>query len=121
MRPEAGRTRTRIVQRFLGTVIGLLVITLLVALLEPGDARPGADLRRLHGARLRVSLDRLHAFNAGVAGAVVALAAILGLPEPIAALNRFIDTLTGLAIVLCFLLLLPEVPRRRREPAAARG
>jgi hypothetical protein len=37
MRPEAGRTRTRILQRFLGTVLGLLAITLVVSVLEPGD------------------------------------------------------------------------------------
>jgi uncharacterized membrane protein YccC len=120
MRPEAGRTRTRIVQRFGGTVIGLLVITLLVALLEPGDlalALICAGCMVPAYAYLWIDYTR---FNAGVAGAVVALAAILGLPEPIAALNRFVDTVTGLAIILCFLLLLPETPRGRREPAVAR-
>ncbi|MGH2963451.1 MAG: FUSC family protein, partial [Solirubrobacterales bacterium] len=112
MRPEAGRTRTRIVQRFLGTVIGLLAITLVVALLEPGDltlALICAVCMVPAYAYLWIDYTR---FNAAVAGAVVALAAMLGLPEPIAALNRFADTVVGLALILLFLALLPESPRR---------
>ena len=42
-------------------------------------------------------------FTVGIAGAAVALAALLGLPEPIAALDRLIDTLVGLAIIRAFL------------------
>jgi uncharacterized membrane protein YccC len=117
MRPEAGRTRTRILQRFGGTVIGLLAITLLVAVLEPGDlvlALICATCMVPAYAYLWIDYTR---FNAGVAGAVVALAAILGLPEPIAALNRFADTVVGLALILLFLALLPESPRDRIAPS----
>jgi hypothetical protein len=38
----------------------------------------------------------------------VALAAMLGLPEPIAALNRLGDTVAGLVLIGAFLALLPE-------------
>jgi len=118
MRPETGRTRTRIVQRFLGTVLGLLAITLVVAVLEPGSlvlALLCVVCMVPAYAYLWIDYTR---FNAGLAGAVVALAALLGLPEPIAALDRLVDTLIGLAIIVAFLALLPEEPRR---PAAARG
>ena len=111
MRPEAGRTRTRIVQRFLGTVLGLLAITLLVAILEPGPlvlALICAAAIVPAYAYLWIDYTR---FNAALAGAAVALAALLGLPEPIAALNRLVDTLVGLGIVSLFLVLLPEAPR----------
>lgn len=46
---------------------------------------------------------------------------MLGLPEPIAALNRLLDTVVGLAIIAFFLALLPETPRGRPEPAPAEG
>jgi uncharacterized membrane protein YccC len=119
MRPEAGRTRTRIVQRFLGTVIGVLVLTLFVALVEPGDlalALICASCMVPAYAYLWIDYTR---FNAGLAGAVVALAAMLGLPEPIAALNRLADTVVGLVLIALFLVLLPETPRGRHQPAAA--
>ena len=121
LRPEAGRTRTRIVQRFLGTVLGLLAITILVAVLEPGDlvlALLCAACMVPAYAYLWIDYTR---FNAGLAGAVVALAAMLGLPEPIAALDRLVDTVVGLALIVLFLALLPETPRDRREPAVAKG
>jgi Fusaric acid resistance protein-like len=121
MRPEAGRTRTRILQRFLGTVLGLLVLTLLVSLFEPGDlalALICAACTVPAYAYLWIDYTR---FNAGLAGAVVALAAMLGLPEPIAALNRLVDTIVGLGLIALFLALLPETPRARREPAVAKG
>jgi uncharacterized membrane protein YccC len=121
MRPEAGRTRTRILQRFLGTVLGLLVITLVVSILEPDDlvlAVLCAACTVPAYAYLWVDYTR---FNAGLAAAMVALAAILGLPEPIAALNRLIDNIVGLGVIALFLVLLPEKPRVRREPAVAKG
>jgi uncharacterized membrane protein YccC len=121
MRPEAGRTRTRILQRFAGTVLGLLAITLVVAILEPGDlalALICAACMLPAYAYLWIDYAR---FSAGIAGAAVALAAMLGLPEPIAALNRLLDTVVGLAIIAFFLALLPETPRGRREPAPAEG
>ena len=121
MRPEAGRTRTRILQRFLGTVLGLLAITLVVSILEPHDlvlALLCAACMVPAYAYLWIDYTR---FNAGLAGAVVALAAMLGLPEPIAALDRLVDTVVGLALIALFLLLLPETPRARREPAVAKG
>src|SRR5919106_3164967 len=121
MRPEAGRTRTRIVQRFLGTVLGLLVLTLLVSLFEPGDlalALLCAACTVPAYAYLWIDYTR---FNAGLAAAMVALAAMLGLPEPIAALNRLVDTIVGLALIALFLVLLPEAPRARGEPAVAKG
>jgi uncharacterized membrane protein YccC len=121
MRPEAGRTRTRILQRFLGTVLGLLVLTLLVSLFEPGDlalALICAACTVPAYAYLWIDYTR---FNAGLAGAMVALAAMLGLPEPIAALNRLVDTIVGLGLIALFLALLPETPRARREPAVAKG
>jgi uncharacterized membrane protein YccC len=117
MRPEAGRTRARIGQRFLGTVVGLLAITLVVAVLEPGPlvlALLCVACMIPAYAYLWIDYTR---FNAAVAGAVVAIAALLGLPEPIAALNRLVDTLVGLGIILVFLALLPEAPRRAaRQP-----
>jgi uncharacterized membrane protein YccC len=121
MRPEAGRTRTRIVQRFLGTVLGLLVLTLLVSLFEPGDlalALLCAACTVPAYAYLWIDYTR---FNAGLAAAMVALAAMLGLPEPIAALNRLVDTVVGLALIALFLALLPETPRARHRPAVAKG
>jgi uncharacterized membrane protein YccC len=121
MRPEAGKTRTRILQRFLGTVLGLLVLTLLVSLFEPGDlalALICAACTVPAYAYLWIDYTR---FNAGLAAAMVALAAMLGLPEPIAALNRLVDTIVGLALIALFLVLLPEAPRARGEPAVAKG
>jgi uncharacterized membrane protein YccC len=112
MRPEGGRTRTRIVQRFLGTVIGLVAITLVVALVEPGALVLSvicAVCMVPAYAYLWIDYTR---FNAGLAGAVVALAALLGLPEPVAAFNRLVDTVVGLALIFAFLALLPEAPRR---------
>jgi uncharacterized membrane protein YccC len=120
MRPEAGRTRTRILQRFLGTVLGLLAITLVVSILEPHDlvlALLCAACMVPAYAYLWIDYTR---FNAGLAGAVVALAAMVGLPEPIAALNRLLDTIVGLGVIALFLALLPEAPRHRREPAVAK-
>ena len=117
MRPEAGRTRTRIVQRFLGTVIGLLALTLVVSLLEPGDlalALICAACTVPAYAYLWIDYTR---FNSGLAAAAVALAAMLGLPEPIAALDRPADTVVGLVLIALFLAVLPETPRGRREPA----
>ena len=112
MRPEAGRTRTRIVQRFLGTVLGVVVITLIVALVEPGALVLSlicAACMVPAYAYLWIDYTR---FNAGLAGAVVALAALLGLPEDIAAFSRLLDTVVGLALIFVFLALLPETPRR---------
>jgi uncharacterized membrane protein YccC len=112
MRPEAGRTRTRILQRFLGTVIGLLAITLVVSVLEPGDlvlALICATCMVPAYGYLWIDYTR---FTTGIAGAVVALAAMLGLPEPIAALDRFLDTVVGLVLIAAFLAFLPESPRR---------
>jgi uncharacterized membrane protein YccC len=118
MRPEAGRTRSRILQRFLGTVLGVLAITLVVAVLEPG----ALVLALICAASMIVAYAYLWIdyarFTFGIASAAVALAALLGLPEPIAALDRFIDTLVGLAIILILLVLLPESPRR---PHPSRG
>jgi uncharacterized membrane protein YccC len=118
MRPEAGRTRTRMLQRFLGTVLGLLAITLVVSLLEPGAlvlALICAACMVPAYAYLWIDYTR---FTVGIAGAAVALAALVGLPEPIAALERLVDTLVGLAIIISLLALLPEAPRRQ---APARG
>ena len=81
--------------------------------LGAGARRPraGADLRRLHGPGVRVPMDRLHALHDRDSGCGVALAAMLGLPEPVAALDRLVDTIVGLAIIICLLALLPETPR----------
>jgi uncharacterized membrane protein YccC len=119
MRPQAGATRTRVAQRFVGTVVGLVAITLVVAILEPGAlvlALLCAACMVPAYAYLWIDYTR---FNAGLAGAVVALAALLGLPEPVAALNRFVDTIVGLAIIIVFLALLPEHPRSARPRGSA--
>src|ERR671910_3269365 len=113
MRPEAGRTRTRIVQRFLGTVLGLLAITLVVSTLEPHDlvlALLCAACMVPAYAYLWIDYTR---FNAGLAGAVVALAAMVGLPEPTAPLDRLVDTIVGLGLIAPFLPPPPGTPPPR--------
>src|SRR5918994_2006750 len=97
------------------------IASLVVSILEPHDlvlALLCAACMVPAYAYLWIDYTR---FNAGLAGAVVALAAMVGLPEPIAALNRFLDTIVGLGLIALFLLLLPETPRARRRPAVAKG
>jgi len=105
-------------RRFLGTAVGAMLATALAICLRPGIWVVGAGilllgliftaLGRAH-QRLRDQLDRTTYRFAGITLAIVLLIP-RSVPVWVAALHRFLEVSTGIAVALALTFLWPECP-----------
>jgi uncharacterized membrane protein YccC len=110
MRPGPVETWLRVVERFVGTVAGVGLATLAVAVLEPSKTVT-ALIAAVFFVPTFAFLRANHLiFSVALAAAIVSFTTVLGVPERSAAVSRVIDVVIGLAIVAAALVAIPGAP-----------
>jgi fusaric acid resistance family protein len=120
LRPTTNDTADRTFQRFVGTVLGVGMVTGIIAITGDSDWVLAA-LATIAGA---VSFTFVRAQygirSAGWAAAVLLLVSLTGLPETELAGARIVDTLVGVVIAGAMMLAIRE-PREARTSDSVRG
>jgi uncharacterized membrane protein YccC len=116
MKPGAGETAIRGIQRFLGTVGGVVLVTLAVAVLEPDPLVIAIGV----GVAVFPAYAYFQAsyliFAVAWTVVTVLLVAVLGPPEAAVALERLIDNCIGLVLVGLAVMAVPEPHGGRTTP-----
>jgi len=112
LRPDFGTTFQRGVLRVVGTIIGLLVATALVHYVPGGDwYRIGLIALFCFGLRLAGVVNVAHSAVC-LAGLVVVLLAVQGVPTHTAVASRALSTLAGGALAMAATLIRPSWERQ---------
>ncbi|HEY0359532.1 MAG TPA: FUSC family protein [Mycobacteriales bacterium] len=119
LQPDFGATFTRGVARVAGTVLGVAVVTALLAALQPGPALLVVLTVLLGFAAMALFRVSFAAFSACVTAVITVLLAFAGLPGFSTVVDRLIDTVAGGAIAMLAYLVWPtwEAVRLRRSLA----
>jgi uncharacterized membrane protein YccC len=119
MRPGPVETWLRVGERFVGTVAGVGLATLAVAVLEPSKTVT-ALIAAVFFVPTFAFLRANHLiFSVALAAAIVSFTTVLGVPERSAAVSRVIDVVIGLVIVAAALVAIPRAPAA--QPVARPG
>jgi hypothetical protein len=126
LQPDFGATFSRGFARIGGTVLGVGLITALLAALRPGPVLLGVLTVLMGAAATAVFRASFTAFTACVTAAITVLLAFAGLPEFSTVSDRLVDTVAGGTIAMLAYLVWPtwEAVRLRRSLAdllAAQG
>jgi uncharacterized membrane protein YccC len=108
LRPGVGPIVPSIVARYLGTALAVLVTTLLVAALEPGEVALVVLVAGAGYASFVVFSASFVAFTAVSGGLLILLSALDGVPAADAARELVFDTSWGGAIALAAYVLVPR-------------
>jgi uncharacterized membrane protein YccC len=119
LQPDFGATFSRGVARVAGTVLGVAVVTALLAALRPGPGLLVALSVLLGFAAMALFRVSFAAFSACVTAVITVLLAFAGLPGFSTVADRLIDTVVGGAIAMLAYLVWPtwEAVRLRRSLA----
>jgi uncharacterized membrane protein YccC len=119
LQPDFGATFSRGVARVAGTVLGVAVVTALLAALRPGPGLLVLLTVLLGFAAMALFRVSFAAFSACVTAAITVLLAFAGLPGFSTVVDRLIDTVAGGAIAMLAYLVWPtwEAVRLRRSLA----
>jgi uncharacterized membrane protein YccC len=111
LRPDFGSTFTRGLQRYIGTVAGVVLATLIAAALHPGPYALAALCSVLAVGIFAFLLANYALFTASVTAFIVFFVAFGGIPEYKAALNRLIASVIGATLTLGIYALWPTWER----------
>jgi uncharacterized membrane protein YccC len=111
LRPDFGSTFTRGLQRFMGTVAGVVLATLLAAAFHPGPYALALLCTMLAVGIFAFLLANYALFTASVTAFIVFFVAFGGIPEYKAALNRLIASVIGATLTLGIYALWPTWER----------
>jgi uncharacterized membrane protein YccC len=119
LQPDFGATFSRGVARIGGTVLGVAVVTALLAALRPGPVLLAVLAAGLAFAAMTAFRVSFALFSACVTSVITVLLAFTGLPGFATVTDRLIDTVTGGAIAMLAYLVWPtwEAVRLRRSLA----
>lgn len=107
LRPDFATTFTRGAQRYVGTALGIVVATVLVALTDPGDGVLIALIFVFATGVYAFFYANYGIFTLSITAMIVFLVSLGGVPELIAAVDRGIDTAVGAALALLAWLVWP--------------
>jgi uncharacterized membrane protein YccC len=111
LRPDFGSTFTRGLQRCMGTVVGVVLATLLAAAFHPGPYALALLCTVLAVGIFAFLLANYALFTASVTAFIVFFVAFGGIPEYKAAVSRLIASLIGAALTLGIYALWPTWER----------
>lgn len=124
LQPDPKQTEYKVFERIFGTLLGVLLVTALVVATDPSDELMAVFATVLAVPTYAFLYPNYALFSASIAGFVVLLVSITGIPEESAALYRSVDTLIGGAIVAAIVFLIPMPKKksasRRHERAQPR-
>lgn len=107
LRPDFATTFTRGAQRYVGTALGIVVATALVALTDPGDGVLIALIFVFATGVYAFFYANYGIFTLSITAMIVFLVSLGGVPELTAAVDRGIDTAVGAALALLAWLVWP--------------
>jgi uncharacterized membrane protein YccC len=111
LRPDFGSTFTRGLQRYIGTVAGVLLATLLAAALHPGPYALAALVTVLAVGMFAFILANYALFTASATAFIVFLSSFGGTPEYDTALERLLASVIGATLTLGIYALWPTWER----------
>ncbi len=119
LRPDFGSTFTRGLQRYIGTVLGAVLATVLAAALHPGPYTLAAFASALSVGIFAFLQANYALATIATSAWVVFVAALAGIPEFAAALDRLLDTAVGATLALAVYALWPTWERSTVPAAVA--
>ncbi len=113
LKPDFAATLSRGLARSAGTLIGVVVVTLLVAVLRPAPAVLIALTVALYAVSIATLVANYVIYSIGISSLVVILLAFTGSPEPSLAADRAFYTVLGAALALAAYVVWPTWERTR--------
>ena len=113
LRPDFGSTFTRGLQRYVGTVLGAVLATLIAAAFNPGPYALAALATVLAVGIFAFLYANYALFTISMTAWVIFVVAFGGIPESATALDRLLDTTIGATLTLAIYVLWPSWERSK--------